>query len=340
MCIPVISSMSFTVRPEVLKGRTLIHCALAIAASWHAGTVYAQPQYPAKPIRLLIGAPPGGGNDVLGRVIAQRFSERVGQMVVENRGGAGQTIAGEAAAKSPPDGYTVLLVSSSFMISALVYNKLPYDTVRDFAAITQLATIPQMLVVHPSLPVKTGAELIALAKKNPGALMYASGGNGSTQHLGAELFKHLTKTNLVHLPYKGSGPAISAMMAGDVQVFFSTVPSVQPLAQAGRLRAVAAATAKRIPTLPNLPTLEEQGVKGMDVSGNYGLLAPAGTPANVIQFLNDEVGKILALQDVREHLARQGAFVAPSTPAQFHAQVKAEIEKWREVVRVSGMKPD
>ena len=311
----------------------------ALAIALIAGAAHAQ-GYPAKPIRLLIGAPPGGGNDVLGRVIAQRFSERVGQMVVENRGGAGQTIAGEIAAKAAPDGYTVLLVSSSFMISALVYSKLPYDTVRDFAGITQLATIPQMLVVHPSLPVKTGPELIALAKKNPGALMVASGGNGSTQHLGAELFKHLTKTQLTHLPYKGSGPAIAAMLSGDVQVFFSTVPSVQPLAQAGKLRAVAAATAKRIPTLPQLPTLDEQGVKGMDVSGNYGLLAPAGTPAGVIQFLNDEVGKILTLTEVREYLAKQGAFVAPGTPAQFQAQVKAEIEKWREVVKAAGMKPD
>ncbi len=297
--------------------------------------------YPAKPVRLLIGAPPGGGNDVLGRVVAQRLTDRIGQQVlVENRGGAGQTIAGEIAAKSPPDGYTILLVSSSFMISALVYPKLPYDTVRDFAGITQIATIPQMLVVHPSLPVKTGPELIALAKKNPGALMYGSGGNGSTQHLGAELFKHLTKTNLVHVPFKGAGPAIAAMLSGDLQVFFSTVPSVQPLAQAGKLKAIAAAVAKRIPTLPDLPTLEEQGVRGMDVSGIYGLLAPAATPASAIRFINEEAGKALATTEIRDYLAKQGAFVATGTPAQFQAQVKAEIEKWREVVRVSGMKPD
>lgn len=250
--------------------------------------------YPAKPIRLLIGAPPGGGNDVLGRVVAQRLTDRIGQqVVVENRGGAGQTIAGEIAAKSPPDGYTVLLVSSSFMIPTLVYPKLPYDTVRDFAGITQIATIPQMLVVHPSLPVKTGPELM-----------------------------------------------ISAMLSGDLQVFFSTVPSVQPLAQAGKLKAVAAAVAKRIPTLPDLPTMEEQGVRGMDISGNYGLLVPAATPAMVIRYLNDEVGKVLATPEVRDHLAKQGAFVATCTPAQFQAQVRAEIEKWREVVRISGVKPD
>ncbi len=297
--------------------------------------------YPAKPIRLLVGAPPGGGNDVLGRVVAQRLTDRIGQqVVVENRGGAGQTIAGDIAAKSPPDGYTILLVSSSFMISTLVYPKLPYDTLRDFSAITQIATIPQMLVVHPSLPVKTGPDLIALAKKNPGALMYGSGGNGSTQHLGAELFKYLTKTSMVHLPFKGAGPAISAMLSGDVQVFFSTVPSVQPLAQSGKLKAIAAAVAKRIPTLPDLPTLEEQGVRGMDISGNYGLLAPAGTPAAVIHYLNDAVGKLLITPEVRDPLAKQGAFVELSTPAQFQEQVKAEIEKWREVVRISGMKPD
>lgn len=318
-----------------------IHVLLAGVIPCAAIDAAAQAPYPAKPIRLLVGAPPGGGNDVLGRVVAQRLTERIGQQViVENRGGAGQTIAGELAAKSPPDGYTILLVSSSFMISALVYPKLAYDTVKDFTGITQIATIPQMLVVHPSLPVATGPQLVALAKRNPGAISYASGGNGSTQHLGGELFKYLTKTNLVHIPYKGSGPAIAAMMSGDVQVFFSTVPSVQPLAKAGRLKAIAAAVAKRIPTLPDLPTLEEQGIRGMDVSGNYGLLAPAGTPAGIVHYLSEEVGKVLALPEVRDSLARQGAFVAPSTPAQFQGQVKAEIEKWREIVRISGMKPD
>jgi tripartite-type tricarboxylate transporter receptor subunit TctC len=321
--------------------RRLIHLLVAGVISFTATLAAAQAPYPSKPIRLLVGAPPGGGNDVLGRVIAQRLSERIGQqVVVENRGGAGQTIAGELAAKSAPDGYTILLVSSSFMISALVYPKLAYDTVRDFTGITQIATIPQMLVVHPSLPVATGPQLVALAKRNPGAITYASGGNGSTQHLGAELFKYLTKTNLVHIPYKGSGPAIAAMMSGEVQIFFSTVPSVQPLVQAGRLKAIAAAVAKRIPTLPELPTLDEQGIRGMDVSGNYGLLAPAGTPASIVQYLNEEVGKVLALADVRDSLARQGTFVAPSTPAQFQSQVRAEMDKWREVVRISGMKPD
>jgi tripartite-type tricarboxylate transporter receptor subunit TctC len=328
--------MIHSYRMVQLRVQLLLCVAMGCAAGWAQGQTY-----PAKPIRLLIGAPPGGGNDVLGRVVAQRLTDRIGQqVVVENRGGAGQTIAGDIAAKSPADGYTLLLVSSSFMISALVYPKLPYDTVRDFAAITQIATIPQMLVVHPSLPVKTGPDLVALAKKNPGALMVGSGGNGSTQHLGAELFKHLTKTHLVHIPFKGAGPAIAAMLSGDLQVFFSTVPSVQPLAQAGKLKAIAAAVAKRIPTLPDLPTLEEQGVRGMDVSGNYGLLAPAATPAGVIRFINEEAGKVLATPEVRDYLAKQGAFVATGTPAQFQALVKDEIEKWRAVVRISGMKPD
>ena len=291
--------------------------------------------YPAKPIRLIIGAPPGGGNDVLGRVVAQRLTDRIGQqVVVENRGGAGQTVAGEYVAKSPPDGYTLQLVSSSFMISTLVYPKLPYDTLRDFAGVTQVASIPQMLAVHPSLPVKTGPDLVALAKKHPGALMYGSGGNGSTQHLGAELFKHLTKTQLTHIPFKGAGPAISVMLAGDVQVFFSTAPSVQPLAQAGKLKAIAAAVAKRIPTLPELPTLEEQGIRGMDISGNYGLLVPAATPVAAIRYLNEAVGKALATAEVRDALAKQGAFVATGTTAEMQALVKAEIDKWREVVRI------
>jgi tripartite-type tricarboxylate transporter receptor subunit TctC len=194
--------------------------------------------------------------------------------------------------------------------------------------------------VHPSLPVATGPQLAALAKRHPAQIVYASGGNGSTQHLGAELFKHLTRTNLVHVPYKGSGPAIAAMLSGEVQVFFSTVPSVQPHVQTGKLKAVAAATAKRIPTLPDMPTLEEQGIRGMDVAGNYGLLAPSGTPASIIQFLSDHVGRILAMPEVREFLARQGAFVAASSPAEFQKQVRAEIEKWREIVKVAGMKPD
>ncbi len=305
------------------------------------GNVLAQPQYPTKPVRLVIGAPPGGGNDVLGRVIAQRLTERLGQqIVVENRGGAGQTIAGELVARSAPDGYTILLVSSSFAISALVYPKLPYDTIRDFTAIGQIATIPQVLVVHPSVPVGTGPELVTLAKKNPGALAYASGGNGSTQHLGAELFKYLTKTDMVHVPFKGSGPAIVAMLSGEVQVFFTTVPSVQSHIERSKLKALAAAVSMRIPTLPSLPTLEEQGIRGMDVSGNYGLLVPAGTPNHIVQFLNAEVAKVLAIPEVRNFLARQGAFVATSTPTEFSDRVKADMDKWREVVRISGMRPD
>lgn len=315
----------------------LILCALALPSNF----VLAQAPYPAKPIRLIVGAPPGGGNDILGRVMAQRLTERLTQQVfVENRGGAGQTLAGDLVAKSAPDGYTILLVSSSFAISALVYPKLPYDTVKDFTGIGQIATIPQVLVVHPSVPVRNGPELVTLAKKRPGALTYASGGNGSTQHLGAELFKHLTKTDLVHIPFKGSGPAITAMLSGDVQVMFTTAPSVQPFIGNNRLRALAAAVSKRIPTMPSLPTLEEQGIRGMDVSGNYGLLAPVGTPAQIVTFLNSEVGKVLAMREVRDFLATQGAFVATSTPAQFLDCVKADIEKWREVVRISGMRPD
>ncbi len=312
-----------------------------VVAVVFASVAFAQSSYPVKPIRLLVGAPPGGGNDVLGRAIAQKLSGRIGQqVVVENRGGAGQTIAGDVAAKSAPDGYTIILVSSSFAISALVYPKLPYDTLKDFTGIGQIATIPQVVAVHPSLPARTGPELVALARKKPNGIIYASGGNGSTQHLGAELFRYLTKTDMVHIPYKGSGPAIAAMLSGEVQVFFTTVPSVHALVNAGRLRLIAAAVAKRVPTLPDLPTLEEQGLKGVDVTGNYGLLAPLGTPANIIQFLNSEVGKVLALADVRDFLAAQGAFVEPGTPAQMMQCVKGDMEKWREVVRIAGIRPD
>jgi len=298
-------------------------------------------QYPARPVRLVIPFPPGGGTDTMARAIAPKLSEFLGQQVVpENRGGAGANIGAEIAAKAPPDGYTIMLATITNAIGATLYTKLNYDLVRDFSTITRLATTPHVLVVHPSVPVKTVKEFTALAKSKPGQLAYSSSGAGSAAHLAGELFSSLTGTKMVHVPYKGGGPSMIALVGGEVSVCFATMPSAVGYVRGGRLRGIAVTTEKRSPSMPELPTIAETGVKGYEAGSWYGLSAPAGTPKPIIDRLHAETLKVMALPDIKERLFKAGFEVVTSTPEEFAAFTKSEIQKWGKLVKATGLKAD
>ena len=314
--------------------------AAALAAAVFAAT--AQPQdYPAKPIRVVVPFPPGGGTDLMARTVVQKLGESLGAtVVIDNRGGAGGTIGTEAAAKSPPDGYTLLVVSGAHAINPSLYRKLPYDTVRDFAPVTMFTSGPGLLVVHPSVPARTVKEFIALAKSRPGQLNYASAGIGTPPHLAGELFKTMAGVDMVHVPYKGNGPAYTDLVGGHVSVMFPTIPTAIPHVRAGKLRALAVTTRQRTAVAPELPTISESGVPGFDVSSWYGLLAPAGTPAAVVTRLQREIAKVLRLPEVGEKLVAQGLDLVGNTPEEFAAILKSEIAKWAKVVKASGARVD
>ena len=298
--------------------------------------------YPVKSVRFVIAFPPGGASDVLTRFVGGRLSESLGQsLVYDNRPGAGGNIAGEIVAKSPPDGYTLLMGNNAILATnASLYKNMGFDPVKDLAPVVLLASQPNILVVHPSLPVKSVKELVALAKARPGQLNYASSGSGLAAHLAGELFKTLTKTSMVHIPYKGAGPALIDMLAGQCQVMFATALSVQPHLKTGRLRPLAVTTAKRSPTLPELPTVAEAGVPGFEATTWHGVVVPAGTPQAVIARLNGELNKVLQMPDVRERLTTQGAEVIGGTPKEFADYIKAEIPKWAKVIKDSGARAD
>jgi tripartite-type tricarboxylate transporter receptor subunit TctC len=302
----------------------------------------AQPQdYPAKPIRVVVPFPPGGGTDLMARTVVQKLGESLGAtIVIDNRGGAGGTIGTELVAKSPPDGYVLLVVSASHAINPGLYRKLPYDSVRDFAPVTMLTSGPGLLVVHPSVPVRTVKEFIALARSRPGQLNYASAGIGTPPHLAGELFKTLAGVDIVHVPYKGNGPAYTDLIGGHVSVMFPTIPTAIPHVRAGKLRALAVTTRSRTAITPELPTISESGVPGYDVSSWYGLLAPAGTPAATVARLQREIVKVLRLPDVSEKLMAQGLDLVGNTPEEFAAILKSEIAKWAKVVTASGARVD
>jgi len=297
--------------------------------------------YPSKPVRLILPFPPGGGTDTLARIVGQKLGEDLGQTIVmDNRPGAGANIGADIAAHSAPDGYTLLVGNVAHTINVTLYRKLSYNLVRDFAPVTLLAATPNVLVVHPSVPVKSVQELIALAKSNPGKINYASAGSGSSSHLAGELFKNLTGVDLVHVPYKGGGPAVTSLIAGETQVGFSTAPSVLQHVKAGRLRALAVTSAKRSAAAPELPTIAESGVPGYDANTWYGILAPRGTPAAVIARLHDELVKIMQAPDIRSRIAVHGYAPETSTPQEFAAYIKSEIAKWRKVVLATGIHAD
>ena len=298
--------------------------------------------YPAKPVRLVVPWPPGGGIDTVGRWMAQKLVDPLGQqVVVDNRGGQSGVIGADHVAKSPADGYTIMVHTvTGHLINPAFYGKLPYDTERDFSSITLIASAPHIIVAHPSLPVKTLKELIAFAKARPGQIDYASFGTGSTSHLSGELFMSMTGVKLVHIPYKGGGPALIDTLAGHVPLYFSGIPASLPHVGSGKLRGLAVTGAVRSKQLPEIPTVDEAaGTKGYVSELMYGVLAPAGVPREIIARLNSELVKIINTPDIRERLAGIGADLVANTPAQMDAYIRAELPKWAKVVKAAGIKP-
>jgi tripartite-type tricarboxylate transporter receptor subunit TctC len=301
----------------------------------------AHAQYPAKPVRVIVPFPPGGGTDTLARIYGQKLGELIGQQVlIDNRPGGGTNIGAEIAAKSPPDGYTALMGNIAHAINVTLYSRLAYDFVKDFAPVTLLASTPNILVVHPSLPVRSVKELIALAKARPGELDYASSGSGSSAHLAAELFNSMAGVKMTHIPYKGGGPAVVALAGGQVSVGFATTPSVIGHIKSGKMRGLAVTTAQRSPSTPELPTMSEAGVAGYEAGTWYGLLVPAGTSKEIVTRLHAESVKLLKLQDVKERLDAAGFEVIGNTPEQFAAFIRSEIDKWAKVVKASGARAE
>jgi tripartite-type tricarboxylate transporter receptor subunit TctC len=299
------------------------------------------PQYPVKPVRFVLpfGAP-GGAPDIVARLLAPRLTEAWGQqIVIEPRVGAGGTIGTEVVATAAPDGYTILLTSPSHAINVTLYPKLPYDAVADFVPITQLVEVPNILVIHPSLPARSVKELIALAKARPGSLNYGSAGSGSSQHLAGELFKKMAGVSMAHIPYKGGGGVVVDLIAGQVQLTFGSSTSL-PYVRNGRLIALAVTTAQRVNSLPGLPTIAEAGLPGYEASAWYALFAPARTPKPIVDKLHAEVTRILRLPDVRERLAFETIQAVGSTPAELAEFVKREIVKWGAIIKDSGAKVD
>lgn len=326
-----------------MKGhRAILTAGVVLAALVLAPVTLRAQSYPSKPIRLIIPFPPGGSTDILGRSLAQKLSEAWGQQVlVDNRGGAGGTIGADLAAKAPADGYTLLMGHiGTLAVNVALYPKLSYDPVRDFAPVSMVALVPNVLVVHPALPVKNVTELIAYAKANPGKLNYSSGGNGSAAHLAVEYFKLQTKTEIVHVPYKGTGPSVTDLIAGQVSMTMTGAPAVMPHVQSGRIRALGVSSPQRIPALAQIPSVAEAGVPGFDATQWYGVVAPAGTPKDVVAKLNAEIRKIMQSKEMLDRLNTEGAIAAAGTPEQFGAYIKNEIVRWGVVVKAAGMKAD
>jgi tripartite-type tricarboxylate transporter receptor subunit TctC len=324
--------------------RHITLCAATAAFLAAAGCAQAQAQksvpYPAKAVRVVVGYAPGGATDIAGRLIAQKLSEATGQtFIVENRPGASATIASELVARAAPDGYTLFIAASaSHSIMPSLIAKLPYDVHRDFAPISLVALSPQLMVVHPSLPVRTVADMIKLARAQPGQLNFGSGGTGTPPHLAGEMFQQMAGVKLLHVPYKGEAPALTDLIGGQLSLIFSNVVAVLPQVQAGRLRGIAATSANRVPTLPQYPTIGESGLPGYATDSWFGLVATAGTPAEVLARLHADSVRGLAQADVRERLAAQGLFVKSSSPAELTALMQSEFVRWAKVIKAAGIK--
>ena len=314
-----------------------------ISALWMAGAATAHAQgYPTKPIRFVVGFTAGGASDITSRIIGQKLTEHLGQpVIIDNRAGASGTIAGGIVAKAPADGYTLLSGATSILaINPAIYAKLDYDPLRDFVPVSQTASMPQLLVVHPSVKATTLKELIALAKAKPGELNYSSSGTGSSSHLAMELLKYMTGINVVHVPFKGSGQAMPNLLAGQVQLVFDPMPSSLPHVKSGRLRAIAISTATRSPAVPELPTVAESGVPGYESSLWYGVLLPAHTAPAIVARLNQTINAILRETDVGERFAGLGADPRGGTSAEFRQYIRAEVIKWGKVIKAIGIRAD
>jgi tripartite-type tricarboxylate transporter receptor subunit TctC len=297
-------------------------------------------EYPVRPIRLIVPFAPGGSNDIMARIVAQSLHQSMGQQViVDNRPGASGIVGTEIAARSTPDGHTLLMMSLTLTVNPSLYRKLPYDTLKDLVPVTLVASAPLMLVVHPSLPVKTVKDFIAYAKAHPGKLNFGSGGRGATPHLAGEMLQTMAGLRMTHVPYKGGGPALSDLVGGQIQLMLENIPSTNPFVKAGKLRALAVTGKTRSALLPDLPTLDEAGLKGYEIVGWNGLFFPAGTPNAIVQKVHAETVKMLAQPDVKERLAALGAEGVGNSPAEFAAFVRAEIAKWARVVKQAGLEP-
>jgi tripartite-type tricarboxylate transporter receptor subunit TctC len=320
-----------------VKSKIGISCVIAMA-----GAAAAHAQYPSKPVRLIVTAAAGSGPDITARIVGQKLNVALGQpVVVENRPGAGGSIAAELAAKAPPDGYTLVMASAgSHAVSPALYPKLAWDPIRDFAPITIVSIAPNILIVHPSLPVNSVRELVALAKARPGQLSFGSGGSGSSAHLSGELFRLMTGIRIVHIPFKGAPSAALGIISGQVEMGLLNLPPTLPQVRNGRLKGLAVTTLKRAAAVPDLPTIAEAGVPGYEAATWYGIMAPAATPADIMARLYSIIIADLRTNDTRARIAADGGEVVGSTPEEFTAVLKRDLEKWTRVVRDSGVRPD
>jgi tripartite-type tricarboxylate transporter receptor subunit TctC len=314
----------------------------ALLAAWCPPAAHAQThaqKFPAKPVHIVVPFAPGGANDIIARVVSQRLTEQLGQQViVENRGGAGGAIGAELVARAPADGYTVLLANPGPNAINPQLQKTPYDPISDFSMVTLIAVSPQVLVVHPSLPVRSAKELVALARSKPGQINYGSSGTGAITHLAMEYFKARTHTELVHVPYKGANLSLTALMGGQVSVMFAALGSIQSMLGAGKVRAIAVAAKERTPLLPDVPAIAEQGVPDFEVVNWFGILAPAGTPDAAVMQLNHAINAVVQSPASRDRFASLGFVPRGTTPAEFGQHVRAEIDRWREVIRTQGIR--
>ena len=320
----------------------LLLAGLTLAAAGALPTVVLAQNYPVKPVTIVVPFAPGGTTDILARIVGQGLQTELGQpFVVDNRAGAGGNIGASLAAKAAGDGYTLFMGTvGTHAINQALYKKMPFDPVKDFAPISRVATVPNLLVAHPSQPYKTVKELIAYAKANPGKVTFGSPGSGASPHVSGELFKSLTGTDMLHVPYKGSAPAMTDLLGGQIAIMFDNMPSAIQHVRSGKLRPIAVTTAKRSPELPDIPTIAEAGVPGYEAMSWFGLFAPAATPKPVLDRLNAALVKVLNQPDVKKKIAEQGGDVVAETPAQFAAFIKSETAKWGKVVKDSGATVD
>ena len=314
---------------------------LALAAALVSPVAAAAESYPVRPIRFIVPVPPGGGNDIVGRIVAAKLGEGLGQqVVVDNRGGAGGTIGTDITAKAPPDGYTMLVNNISLAVNHTLFRKLPYDTLKDLAPVSLAGRQPNIVVVHPGVAAKSMRDLVELARMKPGQITYGSGGIGTASHLATEMLKLMTKTDMVHVPYKGLGPALTDLIGGRITVIISTMASALPQMKAGKIRPLAVTTAQRSSFFPEVPTMDEAGVKGYEFSTWYGLLVPAGTSKAIVDRLNMETRKAIASAAVKEAFVGQGLEPVSSTPQEFGTYLRSEVAKWGTVVKASGATPE
>jgi tripartite-type tricarboxylate transporter receptor subunit TctC len=316
--------------------------ALALGALCFVPCAALPQAYPSKPIRLIVPFPAGGGVDFIGRIAGKGMSERLGQQVViDNRAGANAIVGLEVLKASPPDGYTIAAASAGpLAVNPFIYSKLPHDTLRDFTQIANMVNFPLLMVTHPSLPVKSVKELIALARSRPGEISYASPGSGNSSHLAGELFNAMAKVNILHVPYKGMAPAVVSAVSGEAPIIYASIPPILPHVRSGRVRALGVGNAKRVPSLPEFPTISESGLPGYEAYAWAGMIGPANLPRDIVMRLNKEIVATLNQKDVIDRMLAEGTVPTPSSPEEFTAYLKTELKKWGAVVKLAGIKPE